>query len=582
MMAFADLPSRTEHSSQRSSHGKQPGAFRGRMSVTSASAPLPDWYAPPPSWYRDIDARSAASAPKGWRGPLRRLEDALQSEIERRDKVRDRALDQAFVNQKNFAQREADRAYALAQEALDLAETLADRVSNAETKLQGRPGAQSYRLAVDTQARPGSPSLGMHFDDLTSDEKNRMAELILSQLLESRNTALVERVVSTIDMDAFANQVGRRINLELFNDRIDARIRAANFQEMATAQGERLQQLEREFSDKTGAIPMLRAELRSLEARGNTGSLDRAGYVSTGLEDVQAFVLLAGPGKLSTLCLDLIGLLTLAQDPFVTYEAGVKVHADAIKANFSSVLESRIKMSFEVPFPEVLVRHVESSTTAVNGGCKWSPLMASAKLFEDDFRDGTHRRMLKGVENAYELTRKAIDTAFPVGFSGVRSQDNCKVHAILTAQLQMAYHQTIGYIECLLPFYRTLKGSSLSDAEAWNRVFVFNLEFLTSLQEERITTTDMSNEAAMIHGCFKATDLAEEFRRQKFIEHPKALSILALTSMEREGKTKALLEDHIDKKIAEATKGGDKFTKLDTRIQTMENKFKNLSPRIQT
>lgn len=80
----------------------------------------------------------------------------------------------------------------------------------------------------------------------------------------------------------------------------------------------------------------------------------------------------------------------------------------------------------------------------------------------------------------------------------------------------------------------------------------------------------------MIYGCFKAPDLAEEFRRQKFIEHPKALSILALTSMEREGKTKALLEDHIDKKIADATKGGDKFTKLDTRIQTMENKFKNL------
>lgn len=192
---------------------------------------------------------------------------------------------------------------------------------------------------------------------------------------------------------------------------------------------------------------MLRAELRNLEARGNTGSSDRAGYVFTGLEDVQAFVQLAGPGKLATLCLDLIGLLTLAQDPFVTYEAGVKVHADAIKAKFGSVLESQIKMSFEVPFPETLVRRVETSATAVNGGCKWSPSMASAELFEDDFCDGTHRRMLKGVENAYELTRKAIDTAFPVGFSGVRNQDSRKVHAILTAQLQMAYHQTIGYIE---------------------------------------------------------------------------------------------------------------------------------------
>jgi hypothetical protein len=122
------------------------------------------------------------------------------------------------------------------------------------------------------------------------------------------------------------------------------------------------------------------------------------------------------------------------------------------------------------------------------------------------------------------------------------------VHAILTAQLQMAYCQTIGYIECLLPFYSTLNVGSLSNEEAWGQVFVFNLEFLTSLQEMRVTTTDMSNEAAMIHGCFKATGLAVDVCRQKFIEHPKALFILALTSLEREGKTKALLEDHIEKK----------------------------------
>lgn len=79
----------------------------------------------------------------------------------------------------------------------------------------------------------------------------------------------------------------------------------------------------------------------------------------------------------------------------------------------------------------------------------------------------------------------------------------------------------------------------------------------------------------MIWGCFKATDLAEEFRAQKFVEHPKALSISALTSIEREGKSMALLEQRIAKQIAEASKS-DKLMKLDTRVQTVENKLKNI------
>lgn len=44
----------------------------------------------------------------------------------------------------------------------------------------------------------------------------------------------------------------------------------------------------------------------------------------------------------------------------MTYEAGVQVHANAIKANFGSVVESRIKVSFEIPFPEMVVKMVEN------------------------------------------------------------------------------------------------------------------------------------------------------------------------------------------------------------------------------
>jgi hypothetical protein len=39
--------------------------------------------------------------------------------------------------------------------------------------------------------------------------------------------------------------------------------------------------------------------------------------------------------------LDLYGLLTLAAEAYTTYQSVVKVHADAIKANFEGVQESQ-------------------------------------------------------------------------------------------------------------------------------------------------------------------------------------------------------------------------------------------------
>jgi hypothetical protein len=304
--------------------------------------------------------------------------------------------------------------------------------------------------------------------------------------------------------------------------------------------------------------------------------VDRAGYLFTGPSDVDAFIELAGmPKKMAIKCIDLIDLLTLAQDPYVTYETAIQVHANAIKANYDSVIESRLKVSYEIPFPEIIVKCVENATTVARGGAKWGAMFATAEVFEDDFRDGAHRRVVKGVDNAYDLIQKAIDHDFPTGFVGSRTGDVRKVHAILTDQLRLAYRQTIEFLNCLLPFHKTLKGGSLTSEEAWDRVFVFVLEFLTSVQEQRVLSLDTAEEASLIWGALKATDHIEEFRKQKFVEHPKALSILALTSIEREGKTMALLESKIAKQLADS-KGGEKLTKLDTRISALENKLKNL------
>ena len=278
--------------------------------------------------------------------------------------------------------------------------------------------------------------------------------------------------------------------------------------------------VEQEFVSENGSVAKLKEQVATWDARRDTTSSERAGYVFTNLPDVQALVALAGEGRLCTLCLDMIGILTLAEDPYVTYEAGVQTHANAIKANFNSVVESQIKVSFEIPYPEMIIKCVANKKNAPRGGAEWSPMFSSAEIFEVTFRDGSQRRVMKGIEKAFELTQKAIDQEFPLGFSGDGSGDTRKIHAILSDQNHHAYRQAVGFLESLLPFYRTLKGGSLSAEEAWDRVLVFVIEFLTAIREVRVIRKDMTAESAMLWGCFKATDLAEEFRSQNFIEHP--------------------------------------------------------------
>ena len=507
----------------------------------------------PPNSTRSVGQMDADRWAQAWRPPVAKLDKQLKltrSQVAQRFDQLERNVDTALGSlDKNLelefsgiAQRdEAMRAaFNTTTQRVEVLENDVQRLARRETI----PGG---RLTVDT-TRTGSQTPPPSF---------KWGSLSLEDQRE-----LIGEVIDHLDLTRISEAVSAQLSL-------------GGVKRDVELHGGRLTKLEQEFTTEHGAIAKLQTQMDKLEAGKNNTSCERGGYVFSDVTDVQALVQLIGPGKLVTRCLDLHALLTLAQDPYVSYEAGMQVHAAAIKANFGSVVESRIKVSFEIPFPELIVKMVENAATVSRGGAKWAPMFQSAEKFEDDFRDGAHRRVLRGIENAYELTQKAIDQEFPLGIIGPNGGNNRKIHSILTDQNRRAYRQTVGFIECLLPFYRTLKGGSLSSEESWDRVFVFVLELLTSLQEERVVSTDLSEEAAMIWGCFRATDLAEEFRKQKFVEHPKALSILALTSIEREGKTMQKLEERMAKQIADAAKG-DKFTKLDTKLQQLDNKIKNI------
>lgn len=488
--------------------------------------------------------------PPEWRPHFNKLSKTVKRNDEE-VRVRFNHLDLQLDTDFKFVSDELNSVRALASKAEEEAGRANTRLDNDD--FDSRFTAAATRFGFTQQAtsrsppRTSTPPPVFNWSGLTNTDK----------------TDIITAVIKNLDIEELGTIVSRHLNLE-------------SIQESVELQNTRLVTVEREFTREQGAIPRLQAAVDDLVARKNVSAVERAGYIFNGPEDCEALIAAVGPNaKICTKCLDLYGVLTLSQDPYVTYESAIKVHADANKANFDGVAESRIKLSFSVPYPEVIVRTVETAATAAHGGAKWAPMFATPDVFEDNFRDGAHRRVMKGIDRAYELVSRSVDQTFPVSQRAGESPTVRKVHTILTEQNRLAYRQTIGFIECLMPFYRTLMGGSMSKEEAWDRVFVFVLEFLTSVQEERVlAATDVSNEAQMMWACFKATDHVEEFRKAKFIEHTKALSILALTTLEREAKAMQSLEDRAKKLIETANNA--KITRLETRMQTAENKLKSI------
>lgn len=375
---------------------------------------------------------------------------------------------------------------------------------------------------------------------LDEDDKKDLASLILDEM----------------DIRQLISQVSRHLAIPAINRTltdVEARVVA----------------VEEEFSSPQGAIHIIQDKLEEAEARRDTASSVRGGYIFRDQTDVEALVINVKQKEFYKFFLDVISLLTLAQDPFSTYVEGVKIHADAIKANFDSVLGSRIKLSFETPFPETILRTTDNQETAGKGGTTWAPRFATAALFEDQVRTGVHRQIMDGIEKIYEAMQKQVDAEFPIRHFGRTDADVRKIHTIITDHNRMGYRQATAFIESMLPIYKTFLQGGLSSTDSWERTRIYVVEFISSVQEARLTSIEATSTAAMIWGSFKATDLAEEFKRQKFIEHPKVVSILALTSIEREGKSVA-------DAIAAAKGDKEAVAKIEKRVQAIETQLKML------
>jgi wobble nucleotide-excising tRNase len=81
----------------------------------------------------------------------------------------------------------------------------------------------------------------------------------------------------------------------------------------------------------------------------------------------------------------------------------------------------------------------------------------------------------------------------------------------------------------------------------------------------------------MIWSSFRTTELLKEYQRHNWVEHPKTSSILALTSMRKEGKAMEELSSKVNSQVTTVNRHTTEIKRLTEDIKELRKKNPSLN-----
>jgi hypothetical protein len=226
---------------------------------------------------------------------------------------------------------------------------------------------------------------------------------------------------------------------------------------------------------------------------------------------------------------DFVTLVMLAADPYETIAQGMANAAAAYKAEFNSLTEARISLSYGLTYPENLMKKHDKEKYAATGGWFWSSTWSSFSAFKGTFNNGAKDSLTSSLAKVSRMIQNSINYAFPLATRPLP-------HAIFMEQLLLARAQTTAWVDALEPLYEILSSSGMSPNDAWERVLIFTKAVFDDIRTVQALTLDKNNAPGMIWGSFRTTKLLEEYQRLKFYQNPHISNMLALTLLQQEGK----------------------------------------------
>jgi hypothetical protein len=273
----------------------------------------------------------------------------------------------------------------------------------------------------------------------------------------------------------------------------------------------------------------MESHLKTLEERRAGETIERGGRLFRDVVAINTWVQRFKDKGLFRYCVDMVTLIMLCAEPYKTIAEGMANAAAAHKAKFNDLAEARISLSYGLTYPDNIMRKQDKEKYAATGGWFWTNTWSSYAVFKGTFNNGAKDTIVTSLVELSCMIQNAINFSFPPATHPIPQ-------AVFTEQLLISRQQASGWIEALEPLYEILIAAGMSTKEAWERVFIFTKAIFDDIRTVRAITLDEANTGGMIWGSFRTAKLLEEYQRLKLYQYPHVSNMLALTSLQREGK----------------------------------------------
>jgi hypothetical protein len=304
---------------------------------------------------------------------------------------------------------------------------------------------------------------------------------------------LMSQVVNELRSSGFMLQsdLDTRVNAGLPADVLDKISRLSK----------RVSNIKKDLKDPESTLARLKERVKALEDCRAGDAIECGGKTFCDLGSVAAWLQTFPDKNLYRYCVDMVTLVMLCAKPYETIAKGMATVAAAHKAEYNSLTEARISLSYGLTYPKNLMRKMAKQKHAATGGGFWTTSWSFFSAFKGTFNNGAKDGITSSLREVAKMIQNAIDFAFPLTTHPL-------AQAVFTEQLLLSRAQASEWIEALEPLYKIFSSAGMPLDDAWERVLIFTKAVFDDVRTVQALTLDRKNNAGMIWGSFRM--LSEE------------------------------------------------------------------------
>lgn len=122
------------------------------------------------------------------------------------------------------------------------------------------------------------------------------------------------------------------------------------------------------------------------------------------------------------------------------------------------------------------------------------------------------------------------------------------------------------FMDTIEPLADILQTTGMSPQDAWNRAALYPKILFDAVRMVRVNAPKGMSGGAMLWGTLRATKMVQEYATHGFTDHPRISSILAITSMQKEGVQLRKLEKDLNRETGKVAALEKKLTAMEKKV----------------